>query len=47
MSNNSQIGVGMTQELGNGLKLTLSGLCSLANFQEGGHKFGLGLEYSG
>lgn len=47
LSNKSQVGVAMTHDLADGFKLTLSGLCSMANFQEGGHKFGLGLEYVG
>lgn len=45
MSQNSEVAIGMTHELTDSLKLNISALASVANFQEGGHKFGLGLEY--
>lgn len=42
--NNSLVGVGYTQTLRPGVKLTLSGLVDGKNINAGGHKLGLGLE---
>ncbi|CAJ1067314.1 hypothetical protein PFLUV_G00222550 [Xyrichtys novacula] len=44
VNNNSLIGVGYTQTLRQGVKLTLSGLVDGKNINAGGHKLGLGLE---
>jgi len=42
---NSQISFGTTHNLNEHLKLTMSMLCDLKSFNEGGHKFGMGFEY--
>uniref|UniRef100_A0A8P4GML3 Non-selective voltage-gated ion channel VDAC2 n=1 Tax=Dicentrarchus labrax TaxID=13489 RepID=A0A8P4GML3_DICLA len=44
VNNNSLVGVGYTQTLRPGVKLTLSGLVDGKNINAGGHKLGLGLE---
>jgi len=44
ISNNSQIGLGYSQKLRDGVKLTLSSLIEGKNFNQGGHKIGLGLD---
>uniref|UniRef100_A0A8C9ZB09 Non-selective voltage-gated ion channel VDAC2 n=1 Tax=Sander lucioperca TaxID=283035 RepID=A0A8C9ZB09_SANLU len=44
VNNNSLVGVGYTQTLRPGVKLTLSGLIDGKNINAGGHKLGLGLE---
>ncbi|XP_041087911.1 voltage-dependent anion-selective channel protein 2-like [Polyodon spathula] len=44
VNNASLIGVGYTQTLRPGVKLTLSGLVDGKNFNAGGHKIGLGFE---
>jgi len=45
VTNTSQVGLAMTHTLKPGLKLTLSCLSNLRNFNEGGHKFGVGVEF--
>ncbi|XP_015239218.1 PREDICTED: voltage-dependent anion-selective channel protein 2-like [Cyprinodon variegatus] len=44
VNNNSLVGVGYTQTLRPGVKLTLSGLIDGKSINVGGHKLGLGLE---
>ncbi|OCT90181.1 hypothetical protein XELAEV_180187931mg, partial [Xenopus laevis] len=44
VNNASLIGVGYTQTLRPGVKLTLSALVNGKNFSAGGHKVGLGFE---
>ncbi|XP_064601250.1 voltage-dependent anion-selective channel protein 2-like [Liolophura sinensis] len=44
VNNSSQIGLGYTQRLRDGVKLTLSSLIEAKNFNQGGHKLGLGLD---
>ncbi|KAL5018910.1 hypothetical protein ScPMuIL_004632 [Solemya velum] len=44
VNNNSQIGLGYTQKLRDGVKLTLSSLIEGKNFNQGGHKLGIGLD---
>ncbi|MGH0179911.1 UNVERIFIED_CONTAM: hypothetical protein FKN15_002815, partial [Acipenser sinensis] len=44
VNNASLIGIGYTQTLRPGVKLTLSGLVDGKNFNAGGHKIGLGFE---
>jgi len=44
VSNNSQIGLGYTQKLRRGITLTLSAMIDGKNFNQGGHKLGIGLE---
>nr|XP_061793947.1 voltage-dependent anion-selective channel protein 2 isoform X7 [Nerophis lumbriciformis] len=44
VNNNSLVGVGYTQTLRPGVKLTLAGLVDGKNINAGGHKLGLGLE---
>ncbi|XP_062366437.1 voltage-dependent anion-selective channel protein 3 isoform X3 [Cinclus cinclus] len=44
VNNASLIGIGYTQTLRPGVKLTLSGLIDGKNFSAGGHKIGLGFE---
>jgi len=45
LSNSSQVALAMTHTLNPSLKMTLSTLVNIHNFNEGGHKFGIGLEY--
>jgi len=45
VSNNSQLGFALTQTLKPSLKVTLSTLVNVHSFADGGHKFGIGLEY--
>jgi len=45
VSNNSQIGLGYSTKLKDGVKLTLSGLVEGKNINQGGHKVGLGLDF--
>ncbi|XP_060931130.1 voltage-dependent anion-selective channel protein 2-like [Limanda limanda] len=45
VNNNSLVGVGYTQTLRPGVKLTLSCLVDGKNINSGGHKLGLGLEF--
>jgi len=45
ISNNSQLAVATTHRVHPHLKMTFSTLINLQNFNEGGHKFGFGLEY--
>ncbi|GAB6019499.1 Voltage-dependent anion-selective channel protein 2 [Chamberlinius hualienensis] len=44
VNNSSQIGLGYTQKLRPGINLTLSALIDGKNFNQGGHKLGIGLE---
>nr|ADI56517.1 voltage-dependent anion channel 2-like protein [Haliotis diversicolor] len=44
VNNSSQIGLGYTQKLRDGVKLTVSSLIEGKNFNAGGHKLGLGLD---
>jgi len=44
VNNSSQIGLGITHQLRQGIKLTLSGLVDGKNINAGGHKLGLGLD---
>jgi len=44
VNNSSQIGVGYTQKLRPGITLTLSALVEGKNFNQGGHKLGVGLD---
>ncbi|XP_041365038.1 voltage-dependent anion-selective channel protein 2-like [Gigantopelta aegis] len=44
VNNSSQIGLGFTHKLKDGMKLTLSTLIEGKNFNAGGHKLGLGLD---
>lgn len=45
INNNSQLGVALTHTLNSDLKLSLSTLVNMQGFSEGGHKFGIGLEF--
>ncbi|GAB5566704.1 voltage-dependent anion-selective channel protein 1 [Prionailurus iriomotensis] len=45
VNNSSLIGLGYTQTLKPGIKLTLSALLDGKNVNAGGHKLGLGLEF--
>jgi len=45
ISNSSQLGVALTQSLNPSLKVTFSTLVNVYSFADGGHKFGVGLEY--
>jgi voltage-dependent anion channel protein 2 len=45
LSSDSQIACALTHSLSDHLKLTLSSLVNMQNFQEGGHKYGIGVEY--
>uniref|UniRef100_A0A914UNQ8 Voltage-dependent anion-selective channel protein 3 n=1 Tax=Plectus sambesii TaxID=2011161 RepID=A0A914UNQ8_9BILA len=45
LNNSSQFAVATTHQLNPHLKLTLSAQFNVQNFQEGNHKFGLGLEF--
>ncbi|KAK3598357.1 hypothetical protein CHS0354_003378 [Potamilus streckersoni] len=45
VNNLSQIGFGYSQNLRDGVKLTLSSLIEGKNINQGGHKLGLGLEF--
>lgn len=47
VNNNSQIGLGFTHRLRDGINLTLSALIDGKNLNQGGHKLGLGLEFQG
>jgi voltage-dependent anion channel protein 2 len=44
VNNSSQVGVGYTQKLRKGVTLTLSALIEGKNFNQGGHKIGVGLD---
>lgn len=44
VNNTSQIGLGYTQKLRDGITLTLSAMIDGKNFNQGGHKLGIGLE---
>ncbi|XP_071105863.1 non-selective voltage-gated ion channel VDAC2-like [Haliotis cracherodii] len=44
VNNSSQIGLGYSQKLRDGVKLTISSLIEGKNFNAGGHKLGLGLD---
>jgi len=46
VNNNSQIGLGYQQKLRDGVTLTLSTMIDGKNFNQGGHKLGLALEFS-
>jgi hypothetical protein len=46
VNNNSELAASMIHDLADGFKLTLSGMATLKGFQEGNHRFGLGLEYN-
>ena len=45
MNSKSQIGLGYTQPVRDGVKLTLSGLVDSKNLNQPGHKIGLSLEW--
>jgi len=45
INNSSHLGFGYSQQLRDGIKLTLSSLIDSKNINAGGHKFGLGLEF--
>jgi len=45
VNNQSHIGLGYTQTLRDGVKLTVSSLIDGKNINQGGHKIGLGLEF--
>lgn len=45
VNNSSLVGLGYTQTLKPGIKLTLSALLDGKNINAGGHKLGLGLEF--
>jgi voltage-dependent anion channel protein 2 len=45
LNNTSQVALSMTHQLNPDLSLTMSTLMNLRQFQEGGHKFGIGFEY--
>lgn len=47
VNNSSQIGLAFTHRLKQGIQLTLSTLIDGKNFNQGGHKIGLGLELEG
>lgn len=44
INNSSHIGLGITHRLRDGIQLTLSAMVDGKNFNQGGHKIGLGLE---
>ncbi|KAL8624162.1 Voltage-dependent anion-selective channel protein 2 [Nucella lapillus] len=44
VNNSSQVGIGYTQKLRDGVKLTLSALVEGKSLNQGGHKVGLGLD---
>lgn len=44
VNNASQIGLGYQQKLRDGITITLSTLIDAKNFNQGGHKYGIGLE---
>ncbi|KAG8186180.1 hypothetical protein JTE90_012004 [Oedothorax gibbosus] len=44
INNSSQIGLGITHKLRDGIKLTLSAMIDGRSFNQGGHKLGLGLD---
>ena len=46
ISNAGHLGVSYAQNLRPGVKVTLSSLIDAKNFNAGGHKLGLGLEFS-
>lgn len=46
VNNSSQLGIGYTQKLRDGVKLTMSTLIEGKNFNQGGHKLGFGLDIS-
>lgn len=46
INSDTSVTVGMTHSLSPSLKMTVSGMCFLNNFTEGGNKFGFGIEYS-
>lgn len=46
VGNDSQVGFGYTQQLRDGVKLTLSALIDAKNLNQAGHKLGLGLDVS-
>lgn len=45
VNNSSHVGLGYTQKLRDGVKLTVSSLIDGKNINQGGHKVGLGLEF--
>jgi len=45
VNNSSHVGLGYTQKLRDGVKLTVSSLIDGKNINAGGHKVGLGLEF--
>jgi len=45
VNNASQIGVSYQQKVRNGVTMTLSSLVEGKNFNQGGHKVGLGLDF--
>lgn len=45
VNNQGQVGLGYSQNLRNGVKLTLSSLIEAKNINAGGHKIGMGLEF--
>jgi len=46
VSNNGHIGCGYTHQLKPGVKLTMATLVDSKNFADGGHKVGMGIEFS-
>lgn len=47
VNNSGHVGIGYTQKLRDGIKLTVSCLIDAKNINSGGHKLGLGLELEG
>ncbi|XP_059176652.1 voltage-dependent anion-selective channel protein 2-like isoform X2 [Physella acuta] len=45
VNNSSHVGIGYTQTLRDGVKMTISALIDGKNINQGGHKVGLGLEF--
>ena len=45
MNHNGQIGLGYSQNLRDGVKLSLSSLIEARNMSTGGHKLGLALDF--
>ena len=45
INNSSQIGLGYQQKIRDGINITLSTLIDGKNFNQGGHKVGLALEF--
>jgi len=45
VNNSSHVGLGYTQKLRDGVKLTVSSLIDGKNINAGGHKVGLGLDF--